>query len=136
MPMESLEANWRIVERGRSGVVLLSASPTVTFTMPTPWDFANSLALVYAYAVLGNALETLRDKGWFRCNTWMLGPLMKESHSAKSKLAWRDFGLVWEGKDKRDDVAHKADLPSREVCWKYIDAVKAELVAWGFLPGE
>ncbi len=91
---------------------------------------AHNLPFFHAYAVLNDVLKQLADEGHFTCKSKFLGQLLKESEKA---LHWRDFALVSDGVDHRNDVAHRGLLLERAECWKYIDAVKTELSAWSVI---
>ena len=91
---------------------------------------AHNLPFVHAFAVLNDALKQLALEGHFNCKSIFLGALLEKSEKA---LPWRDFALVSVGVDHRNDVAHRGQLLDRGECWKYIDTVKAELIAWGII---
>jgi hypothetical protein len=91
-------------------------------------EFFN-LPLVLAYGTLDDALTVL-DTQNVLANERNLGPRMEAS---KGFLSWVDFPTVWEGKERRNDVAHRAKLHSRQDCLRYIDAVGRELRAWGLI---
>ena len=111
----------------------LNRSAAASFALPMAYPFhlanaAHNLPLVHAFAVLNDALEQLRNEGKFECNGRELGRLMSASRHA---LNWQDYNLIFEGKNRRNDVAHRGDLLGREECWQYIDAVMRELANWG-----
>ncbi len=91
---------------------------------------AHNLPFIHAYAVLNDVLEQLADEGHFSCKSIFLGELLKKSEKV---LPWQDFALVSTGAGLRNDVAHRGQLLDRSDCWKYVDAVKVELSAWGVL---
>jgi hypothetical protein len=91
---------------------------------------AHNLPFIHAYAVLNDVLEQLAAEGHFSCKSIFLGELLKKSEKA---LAWRDFTFIAEGARRRNDVAHRGQLLERGDCWRYVDAVKAELSAWGIV---
>lgn len=91
---------------------------------------AQNLPFIHAYAVLNDVLEQLADEGRFSCKSIFLGELLKKSEKA---LPWRDFALVADGAGRRNDVAHRGQLLDRGDCWRYVDAVKAELSGWGIV---
>jgi hypothetical protein len=92
----------------------------VTYTAPA--GFLN-LPLMLAYSVLDRFLGELIYPGKRR----PLEVLMDES---RSRLIWKDFGLVEKGKEARNGVAHRADLVADAACLRYIAAVEAELIGW------
>jgi len=93
-------------------------------------DYLHNLMLIYALGVLADALQQLRSEGLFQARASKLGSLMQES---RPHLPWRDFPLVNEGRQKRDDIAHKMAVVSGSDRSRYIDAVEAELIAWRIL---
>ena len=95
-------------------------------------DLCHNLVLVYACAVLNDVLDQFRKERHFSCNSRYLGALMDES---KNHIPWVNFPLVDEGKEHRNDIAHDLKLLPRADCWKYIDAIEQELIAWQVIPG-
>ncbi len=104
----------------------LTVSPFAIFIA----DSANNLPLVHAYAVLNDVLKQLAKEDRFCCNSIFLGRLLEAS---KEKLPWKNFALIKEGVCRRNDVAHKGEVLPRADCWKYIDAIKEQLVEWRIL---
>jgi hypothetical protein len=93
-------------------------------------DAAHNLPFVHAYAILNDVLEQLATEGHFRCKSIFLGALIGMSETA---LPWQDFVLISTGVTRRNDVAHRGELLDRSDCWKYVDAIKVELSAWGVI---
>ena len=89
---------------------------------------AHNLPFIHAYAVLNDVLKQLADEGHFNCKSIFLGELLKKSEKV---FLWHDFALVSTGAVRRNDVAHRGQLLDRRDCWKYVEAVKVELSAWG-----
>lgn len=87
-----------------------------------------NLPFLLAYTVLDETLSVLRDQGEFVCNSWMLGAKMDAS---KVYLPWQNYDLVFKGKEARNDLAHQALVLKKRECFIYIDAIEAELRAWG-----
>ncbi len=79
-------------------------------------DAANNLPFIHAFGVLNNVLLSLRDEGHFRCNSIFLGALLAASETS---VPWTDFATIKKGVDRRNDVAHRADLLGRGECWEY-----------------
>ena len=94
-------------------------------------DYCHGLTLLFGFSVLENVLRQLRE-GHFPCPGWMVGPLMTASRGV---LPWVDYPLVEAAKDARNDIAHRRTTIPRAETWKYLDALEAELLAWGILPG-
>jgi hypothetical protein len=93
-------------------------------------DSCHNLILIYAFAVFSDVLSQLRDEGAFKCKTWMLQQLMSASREG---LPWKNFALVDEGRQHRNEVTHNFKVIPRRDCTKFIDAIEQELVAWGLL---
>ena len=89
-----------------------------------------NLPLVLAFAVLDRVLNEFRDQDTFSCSKWQLGNKMA---AARNALPWQNYDLVDEGRNKRNEIAHEATLFSKPDCLRYIDAVEAELKAWGLV---
>jgi hypothetical protein len=91
---------------------------------------AHNLPLLHAYAVFNDVLKQLAKEAQFQCKSIFLGALLKASETA---LSWKDFALIKEGVDRRNDVAHRGDVLPRGDCWKYIEGIREQLVAWAIL---
>lgn len=91
---------------------------------------AHNLPFIHAFAVLNDVLEQLASEGHFDCKSHYLGALLTSSETA---LPWRNFTLIKAGVNRRNDVAHRGQLLERGDCWRYIDAIKEELSAWGLV---
>ena len=91
---------------------------------------AHNLPFIHALAVFNDTLEAMKNEGRFKCGTRNLGHLLK---AAKHELDWVDYKLIKEAVSKRNGVAHRGELVPRGDCWKFIDAVKSELIAWGIV---
>jgi hypothetical protein len=75
-------------------------------------------------------LLQLAKEGHFSCKSIFLGKLIKAS---EKKLPWQAFALIKEGAKRRNDIAHHGAVVPRGECWKYIDAIKTQFLAWGIL---
>jgi len=93
-------------------------------------DITHNLPFIQAFSVLNDVLLQLRDEGHFECSSIFLGALIE---SSKNRIPWTNFELVREGVDRRNGVAHHGDIVPRGDCWKYIDAIEVELVAWNVI---
>lgn len=91
---------------------------------------AHNLPFIHAFSVLNEVLIALERKGCFKCKSIFLGELLEASEMA---LPWKDFSTIETGVDRRNDVAHRADLLERKECWGYVDAIKLELSSWGIV---
>ncbi|MCH7626649.1 MAG: hypothetical protein IIC83_12060 [Chloroflexi bacterium] len=88
-----------------------------------------SLLLLYAFATLQNVLLEIRDQGTFSSRA-ELGELFKGSRSI---LPWIDYDLVDEGRDMRNKIAHSNFILPPKESFHYIDAIEAELRAFGIV---
>ena len=121
--------DWRAVRKLRNPV-RTSVLPGFGVIVEEPvHDFYN-LPLVLAYAVLDQVLNELRDQSEFRSKNSKLGTKMFASRKA---LPWQDYGLVDNGREARNDLAHEAKLLSKADCLRYIDAIESELRAWNIV---
>jgi len=91
---------------------------------------AHNLPFIHAFSVLNEVLIALEKEGHFKCKSIFLGKLLEES---ESKLPWCDFATIKIGVERRNDVAHRADLLERKESWKYVDSIKKELSSWGII---
>ncbi|MEX2214123.1 MAG: hypothetical protein WD768_08350 [Phycisphaeraceae bacterium] len=93
-------------------------------------DAAHNLPFVHACAVLNDVLEQLKQEGHFQSKSIFLGALLSAS---RGKLAWKNLPLIDEAVARRNDVAHRAEVLPRADCWRFIDAIREELVSWSIL---
>ena len=105
------------------------ASTSIAGGIHTPVlvNTAYNLPFIHAFGVLNIVLEQLKSEGQFVCNSHFLVELLQCS---EKELPWHDFKLIRAGAKLRNNVAHRGQLLERGDCWKYIDAVNAELSAW------
>jgi hypothetical protein len=128
--LAKLRKDWEGVEVLRDSLNV-SAYATHPGLFPfTLYNAAHNLPFMHAFAVLNNVLIQLAAEGRFKCTNIFLGELLKKSEKA---LPWRNFALMTVGVDRRNGIAHHGTLLDKEECWKYIDAIKVELSAWGIL---
>ena len=88
---------------------------------------AHNLPFMHAYSVLNEVLIVLAKEGHFKCKSIFLGKILV---SSKNALTWIDYETIVTGVERRNDVAHRADLLERGECWQYVDAVKKQLESW------
>jgi hypothetical protein len=130
--LQELRALWngvRVLRRRTQAALLGSFAQGASFVVFVA-DAAHNLPLIHAYAVLNEVLLQLEREGRFSCRSIFLGRLLSASESA---LPWFDFDMVKRGADRRNDVAHRGEVLPRGECWRFIDAVEAELVGWGLV---
>jgi hypothetical protein len=92
--------------------------------------FAYSLLLLFATSVLEHVLLKLRDEGRFACDSSNLGPIMAASRTV---LPWINYPLVDQARDERNKIAHEQLWIEQADCYKYIDAIEAELISWNIV---
>jgi hypothetical protein len=131
--LAEVQSGWAGVEvlRGRLQRSAFASQGVIGGSFPFALaNAAHNLPFIHAFAVLTDVLEQLASEGHFGCKSHFLGALLTSSEKA---LPWRDFTLIRAGARLRNDVAHRGQLLERGDCWKYVDAVKAELSAWGIV---
>lgn len=123
--LAAIQNSWKGVELLRQklqiGFFASASQGAVSFSVV---DAAHNLPFVHACAVLNDALEQLRDEQCFNCGGKHLGALLDASNG---KLPWRNFQIIKEAVQKRNDIAHRAEILPRAECWRYMDAIKDEL---------
>jgi len=132
--LEDLRASWDGVRQLRQKIYSavmhgVIASPGLIFIA----DAAHNLPFLHACGVFNDVLEQLRDEGHFRCSKRELGALVRASRKV---LPWRRMNYLLIRKEIvkcRNDLAHHAAIVPRDDCWRYIDAIEAELVHWGIV---
>jgi hypothetical protein len=99
-------------------------------------DFLNgcdTLVLVFAFSVFERALRSLYKEKVFAAEaTAGVKGLMLAS---RASLPWVNFSLVDQAREERQQAAHGVKIVPREDSLRYVDAMEAELVAWGVLDG-
>jgi len=137
--LERLRKEWEGVRSNhrkiRSAISVTGASAAIgavsLLTRPQGLaDLCQSLVVVLAYGVLERTLEAIRDESHFSSNARFLGGIMEDSQQT---INWINFALVNEGKNKRNDIAHRSEILPRAKSEEYIDAIEAELRGWGVL---
>jgi len=126
-----IKQNWAGVERLRGQLQLSAMVSGAQGHFPFVLaNAAHNLPFIHACWVLNDALKQLEKENHFKCRSIFLTPLLEAS---KTALSWQDWNLIKKGVDLRNDVAHEGKLLERGECWKYIDAIKTELAAWGIV---
>ena len=93
-------------------------------------DAAHNLPFIHACALLNDVLEQLEREGHFRCGSIFLGALLRAS---KTRLPWKNFPVIDEAVASRNAIAHRAEVLARADCWRFIDAIREELLSWRIL---
>jgi len=131
--LQEIRENWNGVEALRSKLQL-SAYASVGFVGGLyPFELskaAHNLPFIHAFSVLNETLISLSNEGVFTCKSIMLGRLLDAS---RSTLHWNDYVMIKNGVSFRNNVAHRGELLERDECWKYIDAIRAELASWSIV---
>lgn len=130
--LSSVRASWDFVRHSRNVTVgnCNAATSVLGFNQVGVRDLCFNLILASAYSVLEEVLQALRDESAFVCKSSKLGYLLAASRAA---LPWRDWALIDEGRDKRNQSVHdRTYLPHGE-CRTYIAALELELVEFRVL---
>lgn len=90
-------------------------------------NISHNLTLLFAFSVLENALTKLCSQDPSIRTPIGLKALMR---SSKKVVEWKNFSLIDTARKERDKVAHKREILDRTDCWKYIDGIESELLAW------
>ena len=99
----------------------------------TPPEQLYNLPFVLAYAALDEVLGELVKQGTVPRQKKARPLLGAKMEASRSVLPWRNYVLVESGKAARNDLAHNAKLLDKAACFKFIDAIEAELKYWGVL---
>jgi len=131
-PLAEIRASWNGVRvlRQRLQSALLGSFALGGWSAIFAADAAHNLPLVHAFSALNDVLLQLEREGRFSCRSHFLGSLLDAS---KPSLPWLDFDLVRQGASRRNDVAHRGEVLPRGECWRYVDAIEAEFLAWGVI---
>ncbi len=122
---------WRAVRRlsAEPGSSIIPGAGIVQHPVAT--GFCN-LPLVLAYAVLEQVLEVLAEERRFLMpKKPKLANLMMNS---KAAISWLDFDYIDKGRERRNELAHDAELVPDAECLGYIDAVETQLRSWKVIP--
>lgn len=128
-----IEQEWNAVRKLCADSHRLAMLPVGAIINETPPESFYNLPLVLAFAVLERVLTQLGDERAIPEAPGRRPPLGARMGESKEALRWQDYALVERGRNKRNDLAHKATLVQRADCFKFIDAIEVELRAWGVL---
>ena len=83
--------------------------------------------------MLERVLIQLRDEGLFECKSSRAEDLMK---SSRDSLNWTNYDAVNKARKDRNKMAHHRKIIDQELVLAHINAIQAELLAWGILDKE
>ncbi|MGH8527018.1 MAG: hypothetical protein ACREXY_23280 [Gammaproteobacteria bacterium] len=132
LALQNAQASWEAVRLAQSRVEINLNSAALQ-TSHEFKNFAYNLVLVFAYAVLEDVVRQLQHEGAIPSQRQRFKDLLADSQSV---LSWRDFTSVDEGRQRRNDIAHRRFFIERADCWRYIDKIEDELIAWGVVPAS
>jgi hypothetical protein len=130
--LREIRDSWQtVVETERTAsVTMIKAFNSGIPAGSEPAELFWGLLLIFAFSVLEDALLALRDQGEFSSKSSSLKNLMDNS---RGTLIWQAFALADDGRERRNDVAHRRMTFPPTQCEKYIDCIGAELKNWGIL---
>jgi hypothetical protein len=127
---DEIVKSWNALRKIQNSLTRVYLAPGCGFINEKAPDTAYNLPFVLAFSVLDEVLSELSAQKTIRCKSRKLGAKMEASINI---LPWKNYGLVDDGRDKRNDLAHKAIVISKAECLKFIDAIENELKEWGIL---
>ena len=130
--LTEIRESWRGVEglRDKLQRALLGSFAQGASSAIFAADAAHNLPFVHACTVLNDVLGQLKQEGLFQSKSIFLGALVSVS---KDKLPWKNLPLIEEAVTRRNGIAHRAEILPRGDCWRFIDAIRDELISWGVL---
>ena len=131
--LEGLKKEWLGVELLRDKLKRSAYASTGVVGGTFPFTLANAahnLPFIHACSVLNEVLVVLAKEGHFKCKSIFLGALLE---SSENSLTWMDYETIVAAAQRRNGVAHRADLLERGECWQYVDAIKKELGSWNII---
>ena len=128
--LQNAQAEWEAVRLAQSRVKINLNSAGLQ-TSHKFKNFAYNLVLVFAYSVLEDVMRQLQHEGTLPSQRQRFKDVLEDSRSV---LPWCDFTTVDEGRERRNDIAHRRVYLERADCWRYIDKIEDELIAWGVIP--
>ena len=125
--------DWAVVKKFCSGSHRQALIPGVGFINETPPEEFYNLPLVLAYGVLDQVLSDFMEKGLFPVPNRKRPLLGDKMIASRHHLRWRNYDLVEQGKNARNNLAHEGHLLGKSQCLAFIDAIENELNGWGIL---
>ncbi len=123
--MDAIQEHWEVINKLMSKI-----SRKVPGYCETRTSDSYNLPLVLAFSLLDEVLSERQQSGDFPSTTNQIGARM---FASKEILPWVDFCLVDEGRNARNDLAHKGQMVTEANCRIYVAAIEQELIVWGGL---
>ncbi len=130
--LERLALQWNAIEllQKRFGPLKYITGGTIIEERGSPAESYN-LLMMLAYASLDEALSQFIEEEIFSCQgKKLLGAKMEAS---RANIPWRNYEIVFEGKEARNELAHESVLSDKNNCLKYVSAIRNEFQSWGLL---
>lgn len=133
--LEQVRSTWNTVRISQARVETNTVAGHLGGGVLTPdfINFAHSLVLIFAYSVLEDVLNQLFAEKVFKSKKINLMALMQ---SSRTSLPWADYSIVDTGRERRNDVAHRQVILSKQDCNLFIDAIETELLTWHVIPNR
>ncbi len=133
-----LSDRWEAITKlsGKLGPTTYLLPGAGLFNAPGSPDGAYSLLVLLANGILEEALRQARREGQFPCDRGEDDgePFAKELiHASEGLVAWSDAEGVLDGVEKRNRLAHRAELLTKSESLEVVDRIGAQLRAWGLL---
>jgi hypothetical protein len=134
--LAEIRADWGEVRamRGRLAGTTLAAhafSDGGNLAISRLGNVVHNLPFLLASEVLKRAVRQLRNENAFSAGS--SDNMVKLMDAARSQLSWRDWQALRDGVDRRNEIAHDGTLHDRATCDRHMDAIEAQLVAWGIV---
>lgn len=130
--LQEIQADWVGVRSNLNKTIFDSFRNRLL--IPPPQEIRilqGNISIILAYGVLQKVLKTIKDQNIFNSQSDKLGDLMKGS---KDVIAWSGYGVVDEGRNKRNNLAHEAQIiRSWSDIIKYINTIELNLKGWGII---
>ena len=126
--LQSFGEQWTVIRTFCSGSRQWMTPGGTLISERRPESLSN-LAALLACGLLDEVLSSLAGQGAFSVEPRaMLGRKMEAS---KAAIPWIDFDAVKAAKDRRNELAHRGKLIPEVQCLLIVEAIGAELRAWG-----
>lgn len=125
-----IQGQWVLVESAQGHINGLFLNSNFSVPSPQAIKFIQNLRVVLAFSVLELVLKIYKQGGAFQAPNEKLQVLMSKSQSC---LAWKNYNLVDEGRDKRNKLVHQRLQMETAKAQEYINAIKTELIFWNVI---